>query len=60
MFCLYHIRWNSKLKSIFICFASIKLNKTLNLDQSFYILPLLEFVTMNLHMIFIHFSSIKF
>jgi hypothetical protein len=77
MFCLYHTRWNFKLRSIFICFAyiilngilnldqfhifaSIRLDRFLNLDQYFYILPLLDFVTMNLHMIFIHFASIKF
>jgi hypothetical protein len=40
---------NFELRSIFICFAFVKLNGTLNLDQSFYILPLSDFVTMNLH-----------
>jgi len=40
---------NCELKSIFICFAYVILDGTLNLDQSSYILPLSHFVTMNLH-----------
>jgi hypothetical protein len=40
---------NFKLKSIFICLASIKLYGTLNLNESSYILPLLDFITMSLH-----------
>jgi hypothetical protein len=40
---------NFELKSIFICFVFIKLDGTLNLSQSSYILPLSNFLTMNLH-----------
>ncbi len=47
---------NSKFKSIFICFASIKLDETMNLDQASYIFPLLDSITMNLH----DHTSIKF
>jgi len=40
-----------------MCFTFLKLDGTLNLDQSSYILPMLDFVT---YMIFICFASIRF
>jgi len=48
---------NFKLISILMCFTSFKLDGTLNLDQSSYILPMLDFVT---YIIFICFASIRF
>jgi hypothetical protein len=65
MFFLYQIRWNSKLKSIFLYFASVRFgnheftpftlpvsdSRTINLNESSYILALLDSITMKLHVL---------
>jgi hypothetical protein len=69
MFCLYQIRWNSKLKSTFLYFAFVRFcnheftrssyalllseSRTINLDESSYMLALLDSITMKLHVLLI-------
>jgi hypothetical protein len=67
MFCLYQIRYNSELKSIFLYFAFVRFcnhestwfsyvlllseSRTINLDESSYIMALLDSITMKLHVL---------